>query len=147
MLLPFTPTTGFGRNDAVRLMLVATWRQITTSSIENIYRPYRTRGWRAPPDQPWPSFMNRERQGERTLRVFINLSRTFSFRSSIQPVDTGRFASACASRARANLIPAGSGDARIHHNQDSIAQIFWIIKRNSHLPQKKYSLDGNLDRR
>jgi hypothetical protein len=147
MLLPFTPSIGFGRNDAVRLMLVATWRQITTSSIENIYRSYRTGGWRAPPDQPWPSFMNREQQGERTLRVFINLSRTFPFRSSIQPMDTGRFASADASRARANLIRTGSGDARIHHRQNSISHIFWIIKRNSHLPQKKYSLDGNPDRR
>jgi hypothetical protein len=138
---------GFGRNDPFSPMLIVAWRQITTSSIENIYRPYRTRGRRAPPDQPWPSFMNREQQGERTLRVFINLSRTFPFRSSIQPMDTGRFASAYASRARANLIQTGSGDARMHHNQDSIAQIFWIIKRNSYLPQKKYSLDGNLDRR
>jgi len=62
-------------------------------------------------------------------------------------MDTEQFASAYASRARTNLIPARSHDTQIHHKQNSIAQINWMIKRNSYLPQKKYSLDGNLDRR
>ncbi len=79
-------------------------------------------------NQRRPNLVDGEWQGERTLRVFLKLSRTFPFRSSIQPMDTGQFASADASSTRINLIPAGIRDARIRHKQNTIVHMNWRSK-------------------